>query len=480
MDNIMPEISRIDPLRLRMAQQGAMVADATIFASESIKLEPDAVRQLYDAACLPPAKKILATADIHVGFGIPIGSVIGMDRAIMPPAVGYDINCGMRLLRTPFSKGQIDIEKIAASIARDIPLGEGKANLILDKTCIEAVANQGVKSVPMLARRTSHRAWEAFDPDEFAEDIKRIEEQGRMAGEIAAVPKNAVAKGANQLGTLGGGNHFIEIQLVQEIFDDALAKTFGLFKDQLVVMIHSGSRRFGYEIADEFMNAAAKSPEMAGRPKMLAYFNTETQSGEKYISAMNAAANFAFTNRHIMALLVRRCFNRMFGPVSMELVYDVPHNMAKLETHAGSQLWVHRKGATRAFGPERMAGTVFAETGQPIIIPGSMGTASYLLVGTGNSAESLCSVNHGAGRVMSRTAALGKSRRGKIIKPALITDDQFKRSMAGVKLITADKRKIKEEAPDAYKDIDEVVRIVVASGWATAVARMIPLAVLKG
>jgi tRNA-splicing ligase RtcB len=463
-----------------MKRHGQMVTDATIFASEAIKLEPDAVCQLRDAASLPPAKKVLATADIHVGFGIPIGAVLGLDRAIMPPAVGYDINCGMRLLRTPFSKGDINTDEIAASIARDIPLGEGKANLSLDKTCIEAVINKGVASVSTLAQRTNHRAWEAFDPDEFAADLKRIEENGQMPGDQAAVPNAAIQKGTNQLGTLGGGNHFIEIQYVQQIFDEPLAKTFGLFKNQIVVMIHSGSRRFGYEIADQYMNIAAQRPEMAERRKMLSFLPTDTNAGKNYIAAMCAAANFAFTNRHIMALLVRRCFNRMFGPTPLPLVYDVAHNMAKLETHEGSRLWVHRKGATRAFGQKRMTATPFEKTGQPIITPGSMGTASFLLVGTGDSEESLCSVNHGAGRVMSRTAALGKTRRGKTVAHGLITDDQFKHSMQGIKLITGNKRKIKEEAPDAYKDIDEVVRIVVECGWAKPVARMVPLAVLKG
>ena len=475
-----PKLVRRDPLRLYMARHGQMVTDATIFASEAIKLEPDAVRQLYDAACLPPAKKALATADIHVGFGIPIGAVLGLENAIMPAAVGYDINCGMRLLRSPFSKGDIDTDKIAASIARDIPLGEGKDNVHLDKTCIEAVINKGVSAVPTLTERINHRAWEAFEPDEFADDLKRIEENGCLFSDVAAVPNAAIQKGANQLGTLGGGNHFIEIQHVQKIFEPALAKSFGLFENQLVVMIHSGSRRFGYEVADEYMSIAAKMPEMAERRKMLSFLSTDSNAGNRYITAMAAAANFAFTNRHIMAMLVRRCFNRMFGPTPLQLVYDVAHNMAKLETHGGNRLWVHRKGATRAFGPGRMAATAFAKTGQPIITPGSMGTASFLLVGTGDSEESLCSVNHGAGRVMSRTAALGKTRRGRIIAQARITDDQFKRSMQGIKLITGNQRKIKEEAPDAYKDIDEVVRIVTECGWANPVARMVPLAVLKG
>jgi len=475
-----PKLVRIDPLRLYMERRGQMVTDATIFASEAITLESEAVRQLCDAASLPPAKKVLATADIHVGFGIPIGAVLGLDNAIMPAAVGYDINCGMRLLRTPFAKGDIDTAEIAASIARDIPLGEGKANLTLDKTSLDAVAGIGVAAIPSLAQRLNHRAWEAFDPDEFADDLKRIEDNGRLPGDLAAVPNLAAQKGSDQLGTLGGGNHFIEIQYIQEILDAPLAQTFGLFKNQIVVMIHSGSRRFGYEIADHYMAMAAQRPEMADRKKMLSFLSTDTDAGRNYIAAMAAAANFAFANRHIMALLVRRCFNRMFGPTPLKLVYDIAHNIAKLETHEGNKLWVHRKGATRAFGPMNMSNTIFTETGQPIITPGSMGTASYLLVGTGNSEESLCSVNHGAGRVMSRTAALGKSHRGKILTSPLITDDQFNRSMKGIKLITGDKRRIKEEAPAAYKNIDEVVRIVVECGWAKAVARMLPLAVLKG
>jgi tRNA-splicing ligase RtcB len=474
------QLVRVDPLRLRIERAAGMVTEAIVFASEAIRLEPDAIRQLCDAASLPPARKVLATADIHVGFGIPIGAVLGLEAAIMPAAVGYDINCGMRLMSTPFSVGQIDTDKIAASIARDVPLGEGMSNLVLDSRGLEEVAAVGVKAVPNMAGRIRHRAWESFDDDQFRRDLGMIEENGSMSGDLGPVPKRAAEKGSSQLGTLGGGNHFIEIQYVERILDDALAKTFGLDKNRIVVMIHSGSRRFGYEVADEYMNVAARRPGMAGRKKMLAYLSADSPGGRGYISAMAAAANFAFVNRHIMALLVRRCFNRMFGPVRLDVIYDVAHNMAKLESHMSRPLWVHRKGATRAFGGDRMRGTPFEKVGQPIITPGSMGTASYLMVGTGNSRESLNSVNHGAGRVMSRTAALGKSRRGKVVSRALISDEQFARSMEGIRLITADKRRIKEEAPAAYKDIDEVVRIVTACGWARAVARMLPLAVLKG
>jgi tRNA-splicing ligase RtcB len=463
-----------------MERTGQMVTDATIYASQAIRIEPDAVSQLRDAASLPPAKKVLATADIHVGFGIPIGSVIGLQNAIMPAAVGYDINCGMRLLKTPFTKGQIDVDQIASSIARDIPLGEGKENLPLDNAGLEAVISKGPASIPQLAQRIKHPAWEALDLQELADDIKRIEENGALPVDSIDIPKLAIEKGAGQLGTLGGGNHFIEIQYIQQILDHDSANAFGLFENQIVVMIHSGSRRFGYEIADYYMAIAAQQPDMAERKKMLSFLRTDDRQGQKYISAMAAAANFAFTNRQIMTLLVRRCFNRMFGQTPLNLVYDIAHNMAKLEEHPEGKLWVHRKGATRAFGPDRMQGTIFQKTGQPIITPGSMGTASYFLVGTGNSAESLCSINHGAGRVMSRTAALGKSKRGKFISAPQITDDRFKQSMKGIKLITADRGRIKEEAPDAYKDIDEVVRIVSRCGWAKPVARMLPLAVLKG
>ena len=339
---------------------------------------------------------------------------------------------------------------------------------------------EGVNSVPKLATKISHRVWEAFDEQEFAQDIRRIEENGCMPADVGSVPRIALDKGANQLGTLGGGNHFIEIQFVQKVYDEDLAKFFGLFANQIVVMIHSGSRRFGYEVADEYMNVAARQPQMEGRRKMLSYLPTDKTEGQKYVSAMAAAANFAFVNRHIMGLLVRRCFARMFGPTPMPLVYDVAHNMAKLEKHEGKSMWVHRKGATRAFGPELMMATPFEQVGQPIITPGSMGTASYLMVGSGNSEESLCSVNHGAGRVMSRTAASGRGRHGRTAGKAAISDDEFRKSMAGIKLITADKRRIKEEAPGAYKDIDEVVRIVTQCGWAKPVARMAPLAVLKG
>ena len=437
--------------------------------------------QLRDAACLGAARKVLATPDIHQGYGVPIGCVMALEDAIMPAAVGYDINCGMRLLSTDLTVEGFDAKAIAQSIARDIPLGEGKANMHLGDSELEAVLSEGVGAIKVLAERIDHRAWEAYDEEQLAQDIATIEMGGQLRGITRFVPDHARQKGAHQLGTLGGGNHFIEIQAVQEVFDDALAERFGLGRGQITVMIHSGSRRMGYQIADEYMRQAAAITGARGGQRQLAYLTSEVGAFEAYIGAMRAAGNFAYVNRHIMMLLARRCFRRMFGPMEMPLIYDVSHNLAQLEDHMGGQVWVHRKGATRAFGPRRMAGGRFGDTGQPVIIPGSMGTGSYLLVGCDESEEALCSVNHGAGRTMSRTAAAGKrTRRGKVIRPAAISDEEFRRSMQGVTLIAQDKSAIKEEAPGAYKDIHEVINVVWGARLARPVVCLRPLAVLKG
>jgi tRNA-splicing ligase RtcB len=247
-------------------------------------------------------------------------------------------------------------------------------------------------------------------------------------------------------------------------------------------MIHSGSRGLGHQIGNDYMPIAAKNSKDSTPDRTLGFFNVDSKLGRDYIGAMQAAANFAFVNRQIMAMLVRKNFRHHFGNIPMPLIYDVPHNMAKREKHFGEFFWVHRKGATRAFSPELMMGTPFEKLGQPVIIPGSMGTASYLLVGSKKSPESLFSVNHGAGRVMSRTKAAGRIRRrdGKVLKPGAISDQMFEQSMQGIHLICEDRNTVKEEAPAAYKDIDAVIEIVTGAGLAEIVAKMRPLAVLKG
>jgi tRNA-splicing ligase RtcB (3'-phosphate/5'-hydroxy nucleic acid ligase) len=474
-------LRKIDAFRLEIERDEQMRVPAMIYTSDRLPLEETAMSQLRDAACLKPALKVLATPDIHQGYGVPIGCVMALADAIMPAAVGYDINCGVRLLATMMSAKECKVEEVAHSIAREVPLGEGKSNIKITDEQLDEILTRGLDAVKSLAGSRSHRILEAFDADEHALDVQRIEKNGTLPGEPQYVPHNAKSKGGNQLGTLGGGNHFLEIQRVDSVYDSRLAGRFGLELGHVTVMIHSGSRRLGYEVADDYMAQAARLRGAVGHEKELAYLNRDEAPFERYIGAMNAAGNFAYVNRHLMMLAVRRCFRWIYGDIPMPLIYDVTHNMAQLEEHLGRKVWVHRKGATRSYGPARMTG-LYHETGQPVIIPGSMGTASYLLVGTDKSEEALSSVNHGAGRTMSRAAAMGKRDRksGRYIRPPAVTDDQFKQSMAGITLIAENKHSVKEEAPAAYKDIDEVIRVVTETGLAKPVARLVPLAVLKG
>jgi tRNA-splicing ligase RtcB len=474
-------IKRLDEYRVLLPREGRMQTDAMVYVSEGLRIEDEALRQLQNAASIPGVRKVLATPDIHTGFGVPIGSVVAMPHEIIPSAVGYDVNCGMRLMTTPLMKEDLDVEILADSIRRDIPLGEGKKNLKLNKHDLKLILERGVKGMPEWAKRNP-RLEKIWNDDEFEADWENIEENGSMAGRAAAVSNRAKDRGKNQIATLGGGNHFIEIQEVKSVSDENLASQFGIKKGQILVMIHSGSRGLGHQIGGDYMRLAAGTSKGKAPDRTLGFLNVDKKEGQDYIAAMHAAANYAFVNRQVMAMLVRKNFRYYFGDIPMPLIYDVPHNMAKLEKHGGEYLWVHRKGATRAFPKGRMRGTRYAHLGQPVIIPGSMGTASYLLLGEDSGAESLFSVNHGAGRTMSRRAAAGKVRRrdGKVIKPGRITDERFKETMKGIYLICEDRHTIKEEAPDAYKDIDEVIRVVVGAGLGKLVARMVPMAVLKG
>ena len=471
-------MERIDANRVLVRKQGPMRVDALIYASERTRLEDSAVAQLRDAAALPGVVKVLATPDIHLGYGVPIGSVVAMRNAVIPAAVGYDINCGMRIVTTPLSRGEVDVEALARSIARDIPLGEGKKNIRVSRQDLRTLLDLGVRGLGEVALR-GERIEAARNPDEEAEDIARTEDFGSLPGDSSKVSPRAVERGSSQLGTLGGGNHFVEIQVVERVDRADAAELFGLFAGQIVIMIHSGSRGFGHQVAGDYMKVATRKTAKECPNPHLCYLQADSSEGADYVGAMRAAANFAYVNRQMMTALVRFNFRKMYGEVPMPLVYDVTHNMAKEETHDGRRLWVHRKGATRAFPPERMTGTRFDHIGQPALIPGSMGTASYVLVGTARSAESLFSVNHGAGRVMSRTQACGRSRHGKR-RPAAISDKHFEETMRGVFLVCADRRAIKEEAPDAYKNIDHVIQVVADAGLAEVVARTRPLAALKG
>ena len=459
-----------------------MLVDALIFATEAIKVEAGAVRQLQDAAALPTVAHALGMPDIHQGYGVPIGSVVATREVIVPAAVGYDINCGMRLILTALTAGEVDVRALADSIARDIPLGEGRSNVRLSASEFETVAEGGLSGLTMLTPKGGHRVWDFFDRSAERNNLERVEDRGSMEGDLAAVPPRAIERGLDQLATLGGGNHFIELQRVDRIFDEAKALRLGLFKGQLAIMVHSGSRGFGHEIGGHFMRLAKQfDHDHGGAPSpSLHFLPADGKEGRDYFAAMNAAANFAFANRALMAALVIGNLLHYYPEARPRLLYDVPHNIAKLERHPGGTFWVHRKGSTRAWDRERMRGTAFSDLGQPVLIPGSMGTASYVLAGLESGEVSLFSVNHGAGRVMSRTAAAGGRKGRKRKQESAISDDDFKQSMKGIYLIAADRRAVKEEAPAAYKDIDAVIETVTAAGLAAAVARLVPQAVLKG
>jgi len=476
-------MKRIDPYRLVIEKNGRMKQSAKLFASEAVKLESNAVQQLKNTASLDSDAVVLATPDIHTGFGVPIGCVFAAKNLISPCAVGYDINCGMRLLATPFSPNEIDPKTLAHAILNEIPLGEGKKNVSVTSQDLNSVLAAGIRAVPGIAAK-DNRIYSSFNDEEFIRDYTHTEECGSLTGMPAAVSTRARERGRRQLATLGGGNHFIEIQQVESIFDIDCARKFGISPGTVTIMIHSGSRGLGHQVAGEYMDKARQwnaDNNLVLPDRDLAYFHIESDMGRKYLGAMNAAANYAFVNRLLMAQLVRKCIWKLYGDgISLPSVYDVPHNIAKFEQHFNSRYCIHRKGATRAFSPERMQDTPFNLTGQPVIIPGSMGTASYLLAGVASGEESLFSVNHGAGRVMSRTQAAGKYRKGKKMREAAISDRDFSESMQGVYLVCEDKRSIKEEAPAAYKDIEEVITVVTGAGLAKKVARMRPLAVLKG
>ncbi|TET37952.1 MAG: RtcB family protein [Planctomycetota bacterium] len=475
---------RVSKYKVEFDRTGKMKVPAALYASESLKIEDSAIRQLLDAAALTGVRKVIGTPDLHHGYGVPIGSVVALEGTICPAAVGYDINCGMRLLTTPLERGDVDVVEMTQSLRRDIPLGEGKSNVRMNKNDFRLVLEKGVSALREIKRK-DHRVWEGFNLDETHADMQAIEEHGSMDGDTAAVSERAFERGISQLATLGGGNHFIEIQVVERVLDEKIGERFGLHPNQIVVMIHSGSRGLGHEIGGHYMRISKQKTRDSSPNPSLTYLPLDDREAQRYIKAMHAAANFAFVNRHLMAALVRKNFRHEFGDIAMPTVYDVPHNMAKLETHGGEDYWVHRKGATRAFDAARMKDTPYADVGQPVLIPGSMGTASYVLVGTPTADESLFSVNHGAGRTMSRTAATGRrpgwgKRRREKRQEAAISDSDFKRAMRGIHLVCADKRSIKEEAPQAYKDIDEVIETVVGADLAVAVARLKPLAVLKG
>ena len=431
------------------------------------------LEQLMNVATLPGlVDAVVAMPDIHQGYGFPVGAVAATDvedGVVSPGGVGYDINCGVRLLALGLGREELGgrLEPLMDELARSVPTGPGRGGAIrLDEAALDRVLTAG--------------AAEVVDGLGLGEgrDLAHTESRGALAGaDPAAVSARARDRGRDQLGTLGAGNHVIEIGAVERIVDPGAAAAMGLSEGELTALIHSGSRGLGHQVCTDFVRLM--DPLLAGwgihlPDRELACAPVASPEGRAYLAAMACAANFAWSNRQVMAQRIRQAVERVLGTATVRQVYDVAHNVAKPETHLGRRVWVHRKGATRAFGPARAAELPedYARTGQPVFVPGSMGTASWILCGRDGSDEmSFGSACHGAGRRLSRHAARRR-----------ITGAQLRRELEaqGIVARCASSRGLAEEAPFAYKDVDRVVEVIERAGIAGRVARLVPVGVLKG
>jgi len=462
--------------------KSGMRVPARVYASEKMLQEIGGDRslwQLTNVATLPGILKYaLAMPDIHEGYGFPIGGVAGMDYksgVVSPGGVGYDINCGMRLLRSKIMVNDIKdhLRAVAHQINRDVPSGVGRGgDLELTPKELDQILNKGVKRMVELGYGEK-------------EDINNIEEYGSMSGADASkVSDRAKKRGHDQVGTLGSGNHFLEIQRVDEIFDEKLAGEMGMKKDLVMVMIHTGSRGLGHQVCSDYVRRLIPKLDEWGfdlPDRELACAPINSIEGKDYLAAMACAANFAWSNRQMINHLVRGAWKRILEPVGidakLDLIYDVAHNMAKIEEHIignkKTKICVHRKGATRAFGPGREElNDLYKRIGQPVLIPGTMGTSSYVLVGTKEAEkQTFGTVCHGAGRRMSRKAA--KKR---------ITGAEVRKNLEarGIMVECASSRGLAEEAPLAYKDVDDVVDVIAKAKLAKKVVKLKPIAVIKG
>lgn len=478
----MIELNKLEESIWEISKNGEMRVPGRVFANSKLveKMQKDrTMMQLQNVATLPGIVDYSAVMpDGHEGYGFPIGGVAAFDPAqggvISPGGVGFDINCGVRLVTTGLTAKDIEPKKkeLVEKLFRNVPSGVGvEGKLRLSHEELEVTVTQGVR-------------WAVDKGFGREEDLDTCEENGCMEGaDWDAVSPTARKRGKAQVGTLGAGNHFLEIQTVDKIMMPEVAKKFGLEQGQVVVMIHSGSRGFGHQICSDSIFEMIKASKKYGinlPDTQLCCAPVDSPEAQKYFGAMKAAVNFAFNNRQLMMHWTRETFDELFGSStsdSMHLVYDVCHNIAKMEKHAVDgkdvDLCVHRKGATRAFaaGREELP-SKYRETGQPVIIPGSMGTSSYVLVGTqGAMDKTFGSTCHGAGRVMSRAEAKRTWTGEKISEELSSRNILVRANKLGL---------VSEEAPGAYKDVDEVVNSVESAGISKIVAQMFPLAVVKG
>ena len=472
------ELRKINDLTWEIPKQGDMNVPALIYSSAKLLADVKhdmTLDQARNVACLPGIQRMsYVMPDAHQGYGFPIGGVAAFDLdegIISPGGVGYDINCGVRLLRTDYMEEDVKARRkeLLSQIFKEVPAGVGKGGVTrLSRNVLKDILVKGAE-------------WAVENGYGSKDDLERTEEYGRMKdADWTSVSDRAMERGIPQLGTLGAGNHFLEIQKVREIFDKEAAATFGIEAvGQILVMVHCGSRGLGHQVATDYIELMENAFGVNGLPdRELVNAPFRSELGQRYYRSMCAAVNYAFANRQMIAHWIRNVFARVLGSSEgMRQVYDVCHNVAKVETHPvggrARDLCIHRKGATRSFGPGRPEiPDVYRSTGQPVIIPGSMGTSSYLLVGTAEAEElSFGSTAHGAGRVMSRHEALRRFRGEKI------RDDLAKQ---GIELQSTSWKGVAEEASAAYKDVDEVVRVSHEAGIGRLVARVVPVGVMKG
>jgi tRNA-splicing ligase RtcB len=474
---VMMEAKQISEFTWKIEKHGKMNVPALIYSSQALieKVQSDkTMQQIANVACLPGiVKNAIAMPDAHEGYGFPIGGVAAFDvneGIISPGGIGYDINCSVRLLRTDFNADQVMSKRkeFLEELYKTVPVGAGRNGIIkISKDQLNELLSKGAR-------------WAVNNGYGKDDDIERTEENGHLDADISFVSDKAIERGLPQLGTLGSGNHFLELQKVDKIYDEEKAKVFGITGEgQVVVMIHCGSRGLGHQVASDYIKKMEDKYGFENLPdRELINAPINSDLGREYLKAMGAAANFAFTNKQLITYHIRNAFEKIYGNKNnVDVVYDVCHNIGKFEKHQidgeTRNVCVHRKGATRSFGPGREEiPEIYRECGQPIIIPGSMGTASYLLVGTKTAEEvSFGSTAHGAGRVGSRSEALRTLRGIDII-------NQLKNKNIEVKV--GSMKGIAEEAPQMYKNIDEVIRVSHGIGIGTMVARLVPLGVIKG
>ncbi len=471
---------QVGPYRYRIPRHGKMRVDAVFYASEAILrqlAEEDyaSLKQLVNVATLPGVvEPALAMPDIHWGYGFPIGGVAAMDAeegVVSPGGVGFDINCGVRLLCSHLSKDAIEPvkERLADYLYARVPAGVGseRRDVRLSRKELKKVLREGAAAVVGMG----------FGEED---DLAFIESGGRLLGaDPDRVSPRAFERGAPQIGTLGSGNHFLEVQYVDAIYDEAAAEAFGLFEGQITVLIHTGSRGLGHQVCEDYVERFLKrlsvyKIELPDR--QLAAAPIQSPDGDDYLRAMAAAANFAFANRQLITHFVRQAFEAAgFAPRDhgLKVVYDLAHNNAKFEEHRGRGVLVHRKGATRAFGPGYPEiPKVYRAVGQPVLVPGDMGRYSYVLAGTeGAMRETFGSSCHGAGRRLSRSKAKKIARQMDVV-------GELKKQ--GIVVRAKTRATVWEEIPEAYKDVAEVVEVVHGAGIGKKVARLRPLIVVKG